>query len=438
MKSERDDLKNNYCHDGFCERDVVSLDDSEYDYQNDVEFQNLIKEERKTYDAKEALKHLTREQRIQHEHSLELQRQSLLKRIGSERESIARFNSKINKSYIDQKSVGHFYHSSLRGLDEGLICYNISDYYKLINLIFEAGINYNTKILAYVIMSNHFHIISHSAHIIEFFKYIRSQYSRYLKDKYGFTGAIFPRDIRSSLIKNSIILQDKILYVLRNPVHHEVCSSPFDYKWSSLRAHFSHEEIVDGKIYSMTEMKYVKLVFKKKYMKQNLSRRTILPAKCLVDNDGHILPESLLDKKYFNTIFKTRDNLYHLLKKITITEILNGQSPDLVKNFYSYSPELQKEIYNKKCIELLKYQQWLPASDSSIIREIKSISRDLHTDILNFSHAHDEKILNSVIQELRNRLTHMTAIQCHRILHIPLKILDQRYWRQTSNSNLFK
>lgn len=114
---------------------------------------------------------------------------------------------------------------------KGLMFRGRQDYIRFINNMALLAYKYHIRILAFAVMSNHYHIGIMTDDFEKFFKSLKVSYSNYYYHKYG---ASLPRT--SSFVQEAIgnlHIVTLIAYVLRNPVHHGIVGHPFAYPYSS-------------------------------------------------------------------------------------------------------------------------------------------------------------------------------------------------------------
>lgn len=118
-----------------------------------------------------------------------------------------------------------------------------------INKFAIAVTSYNMNVLAMTTMSTHFHAIFYDAGNKQLDKLIlklKRVYAIYYRNKYG-RGLhnVIEMTYREFFGQES--LEREMLYVLRNPMHHYVMSSPFAYAFSSAYSLFQ-EELTDANV----------------------------------------------------------------------------------------------------------------------------------------------------------------------------------------------
>lgn len=97
------------------------------------------------------------------------------------------------------------------------------------------------RLLAYCLMSNHVHICIRGSNLKKFTKAFRYSYTRYFNSKYNRRGRLGERNFFKLEIQGLAHLLTAIAYILRNPLHHGICKTPFEYEFSSVNAAFVKE-----------------------------------------------------------------------------------------------------------------------------------------------------------------------------------------------------
>lgn len=98
------------------------------------------------------------------------------------------------------------------------------------------------RIFTYCIMDNHYHIVlqNSSGKLSEFMKQLNGEYGTYYRRRAGGSGYVFQGRFKSTLIQEDKYMDMAIVYTLLNPVRGRIASSPWRYKWSSIREYFTH------------------------------------------------------------------------------------------------------------------------------------------------------------------------------------------------------
>lgn len=176
------------------------------------------------------------------------------------------------------------YHLCWSGNEE-ILFRSRRDYIHGIICLFIAAHETESTLLAYCLMSNHIHICIRTEQKKHFIKAFRYSYTRYFNSRYQRRGKLGEPRFFSIEIKGLHHILAAISYILRNPVHHGVCSTPFAYEFSSARAMFNHE---------LGFTLRARPASKKKHHNQIPDRHKI-PSHVRMDDEGLIMPDSIVD-----------------------------------------------------------------------------------------------------------------------------------------------
>ena len=194
------------------------------------------------------------------------------------------------------------FHLCLSGKNEVLFRRD-SDFIRAVNCLYFAGLKTSTTILAYVFMSNHVHICVRTESARKFMKAFMYPYNRYFNNKYHRKGKLGEDKFYELEIEGLHHLLTAIAYILRNPLHHAVCATPFGYRYSSISALFKNEM---GRFDSTALMP-------KRSQHKFLPDGAKLPDGILMDCNGMILPECIVDVADIQHQFSTpRTFLYYM------------------------------------------------------------------------------------------------------------------------------
>ena len=194
------------------------------------------------------------------------------------------------------------YHFCWSGGEE-LLFRTKEDYIHGIVCLALAAYKTDATILAYCLMSNHIHICARTENTKEFIRSFRYPYSCYFNSRYKRKGRLGERQVFTLEIRGLHHLLTSIAYILRNPLHHGICDTPFEYPYSSVRAIFRKElgfELNEGTKISV-----------KHYSR--MPDRNRLPHKIMIDSDGLILSEHIVDVADLEHQFSTaRSYMYYM------------------------------------------------------------------------------------------------------------------------------
>jgi REP-associated tyrosine transposase len=129
-------------------------------------------------------------------------------------------------------------HIVQRGHSREPVFFEDSDYRAYLDWLTEAAGRYACAIHAYVLMTNHIHILStprQADSISRMMQYVGRRYVPYVNDTYGGSGSIWEGRFRASLIQSEAYLLACMRYIELNPVRANMVAAPGQYRWSSYR-----------------------------------------------------------------------------------------------------------------------------------------------------------------------------------------------------------
>ena len=129
-------------------------------------------------------------------------------------------------------------HIVQRGHSREPVFFDDSDYHVYLNRLKEGAERYQCEIHAYVLMTNHIHILAtpkDKDSITRLMQYIGRHYVPYINHTYGTSGSIWEGRYKASLVQDEHYLLTCMRYIELNPVRADMVKSPSFYKWSSYR-----------------------------------------------------------------------------------------------------------------------------------------------------------------------------------------------------------
>jgi len=129
-------------------------------------------------------------------------------------------------------------HIVQRGHSRDPVFFETGDYQAYLHWLHEAAERYDCDIHAYVLMTNHIHILAtpkKADSISLMMQYIGRHYVPYINYTYGTSGSIWEGRYKASLIQDETYLLTCMRYIELNPVRADMVSSPGAYRWSSYR-----------------------------------------------------------------------------------------------------------------------------------------------------------------------------------------------------------
>ncbi len=115
---------------------------------------------------------------------------------------------------------GSYYHVVMRGNNRKNIYHNTKDVQELFRIFMYVYHIAPFKIIAYCIMTNHFHLLIRSDHtpLDRIMCRINKRYSDYYRKKYKVTGHIYEKRYFSNCARNPRAILDISSYIHRNPI----------------------------------------------------------------------------------------------------------------------------------------------------------------------------------------------------------------------------
>jgi putative transposase len=135
-------------------------------------------------------------------------------------------------------------HVIQRGNNREPTFYAEQDYERYLETMHDAAVQNQTAIHAYVLMTNHVHILvtpGTKYSISHLMQDIGRKYVRYVNRTYRRTGTLWEGRYKASLIDSEVYLLTCMRYIEMNPVRANMVTHPGDYGWSSYRRNASGE-----------------------------------------------------------------------------------------------------------------------------------------------------------------------------------------------------
>ena len=141
-------------------------------------------------------------------------------------------------------------HVIQRGNNREPCFYSEQDYLHYLTDVKEVAKKFDCHIHAYVLMTNHVHLLL--TPMIEngislFMQSIGRRYVRYFNETYNRTGTLWEGRYKASLVDSDSYLLSCMCYIEMNPVRATMVAHPDEYKWSSYNqnAQVSNRTLVD-------------------------------------------------------------------------------------------------------------------------------------------------------------------------------------------------
>ena len=131
-------------------------------------------------------------------------------------------------------------HVVQRGNNRSAIFRSTQDYNLFLRLLADAALRFDLQIHAYVLMTNHVHLLATpngADSISAAMQAIGRRYVPYFNQRYERTGALFEGRYRSTFVATESYLMTCMRYIELNPVRAGLSATPDSYRWSSYKAH---------------------------------------------------------------------------------------------------------------------------------------------------------------------------------------------------------
>lgn len=153
---------------------------------------------------------------------------------------------------IQPLEYGLYYHIYNRGINSDILFKEKTNYEYFLRL-YDSHISPIAETYAWCLMKNHFHFlvrIKEHEEITAEKKILPSQsfsnlfnaYTKAFNKSYNRHGALFERPFRRKQVNDNKYLQNLIVYIHNNPIHHKICQHPLEYPWSSYTSCVSDRE----------------------------------------------------------------------------------------------------------------------------------------------------------------------------------------------------
>ena len=212
------------------------------------------------------------------------------------------------------KVMKKYYHVCSSGLEKNLIFACDEDFISGVNDIAICLTKFDVIIVCFCLMSNHFHFIifGEYANCCEFASEYKRRCGIRMRNAKNEVNALQNIQIELNEISDKEYLENAIAYVLRNPVAAKINMMPYHYPWSSADIYFRGTSLTRGiSVNQLSERKRHRI----------LKSKLPLPDEYLIDERGMILPESFVDVKITEELFRHPSRLLFALAKKVEPEV---------------------------------------------------------------------------------------------------------------------
>jgi putative transposase len=131
------------------------------------------------------------------------------------------------------------FHVIQRGNNRSACFFGEGDYYRYLGDLGQLSRQYAVDVHAYVLMTNHVHLLMTAGHadgVPLLMKFLGQRYVQYVNRRHERTGSLWEGRFRSCLVDTESYFLTCHRYIETNPVRAGMVRSPADYRWSSYRA----------------------------------------------------------------------------------------------------------------------------------------------------------------------------------------------------------
>jgi REP element-mobilizing transposase RayT len=134
--------------------------------------------------------------------------------------------------------AGALYHVTSRGNERRRIFRSDRDRITFLSLLGEAAERFGWSVTAYVLMTNHFHLVIQTpeANLSKGMHWLNGTYAGAFNRKHERSGHLFQGRFHAKLIEKEAYFTRVLRYVVLNPVRAKMVERPEQYRWSSYRA----------------------------------------------------------------------------------------------------------------------------------------------------------------------------------------------------------
>ena len=255
------------------------------------------------------------------------------------------------------RESGPFYHLSTKPLEDGLIFECDEERRIAFNLMAVTAKEFHIDILAFALMSNHFHFIIRGELVdgLAFFHRLKKRLSNYFarRGRPGILNAVNV-DPDTPAISSLTQFRNEIAYVIRNPYVARTDVNPFAYPWCSGFLYFN------PLLGSLSSKSVNELSYKEK---RSMTRMTnpILDSQFRV-REGMIAAESFVNYKLVEQLFPSaRKFTWWVLKNVEAqveTSVRMGEKPNLNDDeLFITAQQLSRSEYGRDSVKELSLLQ---------------------------------------------------------------------------------
>lgn len=140
-----------------------------------------------------------------------------------------------------------YYHIVNRGVEQRIVYKDDEDFEMFLEMICTACKLYDVQLHAYVLMSNHYHLLieTKQENLSKFMKHINASYAIYFNKKNKRSGHLWQGRFKSWYVTDESYLYTLINYIENNPIKAKIVQQLGEYPYSSYLSFVEIEESID-------------------------------------------------------------------------------------------------------------------------------------------------------------------------------------------------
>jgi len=179
---------------------------------------------------------------------------------------------------------GAFYHVITRGNQQQNIFREDNDFLRYIDILFRYKKRFDFKLYAYVLMSNHVHLLIETQNfpLSKICQGINQSYTAWFNKKYRLSGHLFQGRYKAILCDQDSYLLSLLKYIHLNPVRAGMVENVDEYRWSAHRVYMQGEQekpLIDANnllgIFSRNKANAIKLYQAFMHEKETLEKKDV-------------------------------------------------------------------------------------------------------------------------------------------------------------------
>lgn len=291
---------------------------------------------------------------------------------------------------------GALYHVITRGNQKQKIFKESLDYRKFLDIISAYKRRYHFRIYAYVLMTNHVHLLIETQEIplSKILQGVNQSYTMYYNHKYNTVGHLFQGRYKAIICDRDRYLLTLLKYIHYNPLRAQIVETLDTYQWSSYKAYFrktDRSDIIDteqvlpmfSKNKVLARRQYEAFMndgvsVEKEDIYATVDHRLLgddqFVEKAIVKYDGFIKKERRKNEYTLPQIARTLEKRYH----VALEDMQSWRRSSQILTVRRLFGLIAKE-YGYTGREIAAYLQKDPAAVTAYLRSREEVEKELET-----------------------------------------------------------